>query len=88
MLSFLLKKKAKKFGEIAVMKGLASMEDIEDALRLQKEYCEKNNTPKEIGRILIEKGVLKANDVKTILEEQKKGTGLLAWFSALAGLSR
>jgi hypothetical protein len=86
--SFLNKKNAKKFGEIAVMKGLASMEDIDAALRLQKEYHEKNDTHKEIGQILIEKGVLKAADVKAILEEQKRGTGLMAWFSALAGLSR
>lgn len=88
MFNFLRRKKARMFGEIAVMRGLASLEDIEDALRLQKEYREKNNTYKEIGQILIEKGVLKATDVKDILEEQKKGTGLLAWFSALAGLSR
>ena len=88
MFDFLRGNKTKKFGEIAVMKGLASLEDIDDALLVQKEYCKKNNAPKEIGQILIEKGVLKANDVKTILEEQKKGTGLIAWFSALAGLSR
>ncbi len=88
MFDFLKRKKAKKFGEIAVSKGLASQRDIEEALKLQEEYEEKHKIHKEIGAILTEKGVLTPNDVVTILEEQKGQMSTMAWFSALFGLSR
>lgn len=88
MFNFLRKKKARLFGEIAVFKGLASVEDVEDALRIQKELRENSGTHKEIGTILVEKGVLTTRDVSAILEDQKERTGLTAWFSAFFGLSR
>lgn len=84
-----LRKRSRKFGEIAVAKGLATEKDVCDALLLQKEYAQKHNTAKELGAILTEKGVLTPNDVKAILEDQKKeNTSLIAWFTALFGLSR
>lgn len=78
----------KKFGEIAVGKGLASEEDVKEALRTQKEYAEKHKMHKKIGAIMTEKGILTPNDVKTILGEQKGQTSTMAWFAALFGLSR
>ncbi len=87
MFSF-LRKKRKKFGEIAIEKGLASRQDINEALRIQKEYDEKHKIHKEIGAILTEKGVFTPDDVKTILEEQKDQISLMAWFTALFGLNR
>ncbi|MFC1548850.1 hypothetical protein ACFL5E_02715 [Candidatus Omnitrophota bacterium] len=88
MFGFFKKKKAKKFGEIAVSKGLATEEDVKEALRIQKEWEEKHKAHKEIGAILTEKGVLAPSDVKLILEEQKGQIGAMAWFAALFGLSR
>ena len=82
------RKKAKKFGEIAVDKGLASEKEVQEALEAQKEYLEKHKIQKEIGAILTEKGVLTPNDVKTILDEQKGQKSLMAWFYALFQLSR
>ncbi|MGB2629708.1 MAG: hypothetical protein WBD24_07420 [Candidatus Omnitrophota bacterium] len=80
-------KKAKKFGEIAVEKGLVSEKDVQEALGLQKEYEEIHKIHKEIGAILTEKGVLTPSDVKTILEEQNRPIGLMAWFCVLFRLS-
>ena len=87
MLGIFKRKKAKKFGEIAVEKGLASEKDVQEALRHQKEYEEIHQIHKEIGAILTEKGVLAPSDVKTILEEQDRPIGLMAWFCALFRLS-
>lgn len=86
-LSFLKRKKAQRFGEIAVDKGLATEKDVIEALKLQKEYQEIHKIHKEIGSILTEKGVLSPNDVKFILEEQKTQRSLMAWFTALFRLS-
>lgn len=88
MFGFLKRKKAKRFGEIAVGKGLASEKDIAEALKIQKEYAEKHATHKEIGAILTKKGILTPDDVKTILEEQKDQKSTMAWFFALFNLSR
>ena len=88
MFSFLKRKKAKLFGEIAIEKGLASEKDIAEALATQKEYLKIHNIHKEIGVILTEKGVLTPNDVKTILEEQKGQANTMAWFYELFNLSR
>lgn len=82
------KKKNKRFGEIAVSKGLASEEDIEKALSAQREYIEKNNMHKTIGAILNDHGILTTEDVKLILDHQKNQTNMTAWFYALFGLSR
>jgi hypothetical protein len=83
-----LRRKAKKFGEIAVEKGLVSEDQVREALDLQEDYAEKHQQQKEIGAILTEKGYLTPQDVAGILEEQKSEASLMAWFSALFGLSR
>ena len=80
-------KRKKRFGEIAVSKGLASQKDVDEALKLQKEYSEKHQIQKQIGAILTEKGVLTPDDVKTILEEQKGQTSMMAWFYAFFSMS-
>lgn len=86
MFSFFRKKR---FGEIAIAKGLATKKDIAEALRLQKEYAEKHKIHKEIGAILTEKGIFNADDVKFILEEQKNNErSIMAWFTALLKLNR
>ena len=76
------------FGQIAVKKGLASQQDITAALRIQKAYKERQKIHKEIGAILIEKGILTPNNVRDILEEQKKPVSIIAWFTALFNLNR
>ncbi|MBD3426403.1 MAG: hypothetical protein GF409_04125 [Candidatus Omnitrophica bacterium] len=88
MFEFLRKKKTKKFGEIAVGRGLASEDEVKEALRIQKEYEQKHQQHKEIGAIMTEKGILSPNDVKSILDEQKGQASIMAWFAALFGLSR
>ena len=82
------RRKAQRFGEIAVRKGLVSEVDVNEARKAQKEYEEMHKIHKEIGAVMTEKGVLSPNDVKSILEEQKAQTSLMAWFGALFHLSR
>lgn len=86
MFSFL--KRKKRFGEIAVDKGLVSKCEVETALRDQNEYATKHKIHKEIGAILTEKGILTPNDVKMILDEQKDHIGTMAWFTTLFNLNR
>ncbi len=81
-------KNKKKFGEIAVAQGLASPADIEDALRLQKEFLKQDSFHKKIGMILFEKGVIAEKDIEFILAEQKRQTSLLAWFYAFFNLNK
>jgi hypothetical protein len=87
MFEIFKRKKTKKFGEIAVDKGLASEKDIGEALETQKEYLEMHKIQKKIGAILTENGVLTPNDVKTILEEQKSQISLMAWLVAFFRMS-
>lgn len=82
------KNKDKLFGEIAISKGLASKEDIVNALRIQKEFLERQNIHRAIGAILIENGVLKPDDVKNILDDQRNSMGWMAWVAELFSLSR
>ncbi|MFH1877648.1 MAG: hypothetical protein ABH883_02465 [Candidatus Omnitrophota bacterium] len=88
MFDFFKRKKVKKFGEIAINRGLVSEKDVKEALKYQQEYSEMHKIHKEIGAILTEKGILTPSDVKLILEEQNKQDSLMAWFCALFGMSR
>jgi uncharacterized protein YdaT len=88
MFDFLKKRKALRFGEIAVKKGLADKDQISEALSEQDEFARTHKIHKEIGAILTEKGVLEPKDVEKILEEQRARTSLLAWISELFHLSR
>jgi mannitol/fructose-specific phosphotransferase system IIA component (Ntr-type) len=88
MFNIFKRKKTKRFGEIAIDRGLASEEDVKEALQIQQKYEEKHKVHKEIGAIMTEKGILTPNDVKSILDEQKGQASTMAWFTALFGLSR
>jgi len=81
-------RKTRKFGEIAVNKGLISEKDVQEALKIRKEYQEIHKIHKKIGAILTEKGLIGPDEVKIILEEQKRDVSLMAWFYAFFGLSR
>jgi len=63
----------KKFGEILIAKGLASRQDVEEALRAQKEMQETKQVQKAIGVILSEKGIIDEEDVENVLKEQNRG---------------
>ena len=88
MFTFLKQKKSMQFGQIAIKNGLATEKNVQEALFIQEEYARKHQLHKEIGAILTEKGILTPRDVERILEEQKPGTGMLAWFFELFNLSR
>ncbi|MDP2913815.1 MAG: hypothetical protein Q8N91_07435 [Candidatus Omnitrophota bacterium] len=70
---WLFKKKKKRFGEILIKRGLATKEDIEEALKIQREIKEKKQIQKNIGTILHEKGVIDLEDIKNVLDEQREG---------------
>jgi len=74
-------KKHKRFGEIAVAKGLITKWQLEQVLKDQKEAKSRGVLQKKIGSILLEKGYLEFNDVKGVLEEQKK-SAFWSWFGA------
>lgn len=61
----------KRFGSIAVNKGYLSIEDINQALKLQKTQKDKHGKSKFIGRILEESFGLSAQATIEILNEQK-----------------
>lgn len=71
------KKKRKKLGEILIEKGLASKEEIDDALKIQRELWETKQIQKKIGAILYEKGVIGMEDVDQALAEQKRMEGFI-----------
>ena len=74
----LFKKKRKKlFGEILIERGLARKEDVEDALKIQKEIRQTKQIQKNIGTILNEKGVIGLEDIENVLAEQKKLDGFI-----------
>ena len=71
------KKNRKKFGEILIEKGLATKDDIEGALKIQKDIREAKQTQKKIGAILHEKGIIDLEDIEDVVEEQKRFEGFL-----------
>ena len=86
----LFKKTRKMFGEILVDGGLAKREDIDDALRIQKELWETKKIQKHIGEILAEKGIIDVEGVQKTLAEQKKMQGFLlnGWVYSIFGQNR
>ena len=60
------------FGQILIEKGLATKQEVDEALRLQKELLGAKNIQKAIGAILSEKGVISEEDIAMILNEQKR----------------
>jgi hypothetical protein len=73
----LFKRKKRMFGEIAIAKGLATKEDIEEALTVQRELFAMRKIQRALGAILQDKGVLSMDDVNSVLDEQKRSEGLL-----------
>ena len=58
---------ARLFGELAIERGLARVEDVLRALNLQKREVLAGRQPRLIGEILVAEGVLNGNQVKTVL---------------------
>lgn len=73
----LFRKKRKRFGEILVEKGLATKDQIEAALKVQREILETKQIQKKIGVILHEKGVIDLEDIDDVLETQKRLEGFI-----------
>jgi polyhydroxyalkanoate synthesis regulator phasin len=55
------------FGEVAIERGLARVEDVLRALNVQKREVLSGRQPRLIGEILVSEGVLGADQVKTVL---------------------
>jgi hypothetical protein len=68
----LFRKRRKKFGEILIEKGYASREEVEAALREQREISELKGIEKTIGDILYEKGIIDVEQIEEALEAQKR----------------
>lgn len=73
----IFKRNRKKFGEILIEKGLATKEDVESALKLQREILETKQIQKRIGTILYEKGVIDLEAIEDVLRAQRQLEGFL-----------
>ncbi|MFH1407216.1 MAG: hypothetical protein ABIH01_04380 [Candidatus Omnitrophota bacterium] len=62
----------KKFGQIAVKKGLATEDKLQEALAKQKDRQDKGLRHEKIGEILQGMGLITKEQIESILEEQKK----------------
>jgi hypothetical protein len=60
---------ARLFGEVAIGRGMAKVEDVLRALNLQKREVLAGQQPRLIGEILVAEEVLNAEQVKTVLME-------------------
>ena len=58
---------ARLFGEVAIERGLARIEDVLRALNVQKREVLIGTQPRLIGEILVGEGVLNPDQVKTVL---------------------
>lgn len=56
------------FGQVAIRKGYCTPQDIDGAIRLQRELA-KNGTRKLLGLILLERGLLGPKELIDILKE-------------------
>jgi hypothetical protein len=70
-------RKPKKLGEILIEKGLASREDVAEALKIQKELKGTKKIQKRVGDILSDKGVITLEDLHFALAEQKRVEGFI-----------
>ncbi len=73
----LFKKKRPKFGEILIERGLATLQDVNEALKAQKEIWEAKQIQKNLGTILSEKGIIDVQDIENVLQEQKRREGFI-----------
>ena len=65
-------KKHKRFGEILIEKGYVSREQVDAALREQRQIAEIKGVDKNIGDILYEKGIIDVEQIGEVLAEQKR----------------
>ena len=77
-----LSKQKKKFGEIAVARGLITKWQLTSALEEQQEARAKGAVQKKIGSVLLEKGFIEAGDIKKVLDVQARGV-FCSWLGAL-----
>lgn len=66
----IVRKSGEEFGKIAIEKGLATTEDINQALELQRKVFKKSRHKKLIGDILVETRILTIKQKDLILNEQ------------------
>ncbi|MEJ2658655.1 MAG: FapA family protein, partial [Desulfobacterales bacterium] len=66
------RKMDRKFGLIALKNGFATPEDIETALKVQKESYEKTKAVRMLGDILVESKVMTKDQCDVILRKQKR----------------
>ncbi|MDD4274216.1 MAG: FapA family protein [Desulfobacter postgatei] len=66
----IVRKSGEEFGKIAIEKGLATTEDINQALELQRKVFKKSRHKKLIGDILVETRILTIKQKDLILKEQ------------------
>ncbi len=55
------------FGEVAIGRGMAKVEDVLRALNVQKREVLADKQPRLIGEILVAEGILNSEQVKTVL---------------------
>ena len=73
----LFRKRRKKFGEILIEKGYVSREQVDAALREQRQIAELKGVDKNLGDILYEKGVIDVEQIEEVLVEQKRSDSFL-----------
>ena len=66
-----------RFGEIALLKGFITMNELEEALaeQITADYSEDQSPRKLIGEILFDKGYITANQIEIVMEEILKNKG-------------
>ncbi|MBI3268692.1 MAG: hypothetical protein HYZ53_06700 [Planctomycetes bacterium] len=60
------------FGAIAVAKGLATREQIQEALTLQRQIFERTGLRRQLGEVLLDRRVLEPKAVQSVLEAQSE----------------
>ena len=63
------------FGQLAVRKGYASSEEVDEALRIQRSLNEQTGKHKPIGLIMLEMGVLGTTELIDVLKEMSESPG-------------
>ena len=77
--------KTKRFGEIALGKGLIAEWQLKQALAQQENARSAGQLQKRIGTILLEKCFLEMDDINGVLEEQKK-SAFRSWIGSFFSL--
>ena len=76
--------KRKKFGQIAIEKGLITEEQLREALLKQRQIVEQSQGYKKIGVILREMGAIENEHLEIILKEQEP-LFFLRWIYSVFG---